>query len=282
VGLDDPYEQVTWLRPKALDGWEYLIVRRSRHLWTIFHETYTLCAQPGMSTWYYRGRLTVANAPGTMLLEPGETHRTLAIAPLPFKVVLIPRAVVAQAALDLGLPESPHLVGTYTQDPRLYQAIWRLGEMVEQETSERLELQTLQHSVLSLMLEHSEHALPPTDGLDGRVSRAAEYLHFHFTQSVSLDELAAAAGLSRFVLVRSFSRRYGVPPHAFQLNLRITRARELLAKGIPAGLVAAELGFCDQSHFARHFKRIVRVNPGEYARQTGIAPSARVEKRCPA
>jgi AraC-like DNA-binding protein len=275
VSLDDPYEQVTWLRPKELEGWEYLIVHRSRHLWTIFHETYTLCAQPGMSTWYYRGRVTVADTPGTMLLEPGETHRTLAIAPLPFKVALIPRAAVAQAAGELGLPESPHLVGTYTEDPRLYQAIWRLGEIVEQGAADPLELRTLQHSVLSLMLEHSELPTGPIEGVDGRVSRAAEYLHSHFTQSVSLEQLAAAAGLSQFVLVRSFSRRYGVPPHAFQLNLRITRARELLAKGVPAGLVAAELGFCDQSHFARHFKRIVRVNPGEYARQTGIAAVAR-------
>ncbi len=83
---------------------------------------------------------------------------------------------------------------------------------------------------------------------------------------VSLDGLAAAAGLGRFALLRAFQRRFGLPPHAYQLQLKIERARTLLRSGQSAAWVAGELGFCDQSHFTRHFKRILGVTPGDYAK----------------
>jgi AraC-like DNA-binding protein len=57
----------------------------------------------------------------------------------------------------------------------------------------------------------------------------------------------------------------GVPPHAYQIQLRIARARHLLALGMPPSAVAAEVGFHDQSHFIRHFKRVLHVTPGEFA-----------------
>ncbi|HEY1536352.1 MAG TPA: AraC family transcriptional regulator, partial [Polyangiaceae bacterium] len=82
---------------------------------------------------------------------------------------------------------------------------------------------------------------------------------------VDLDTLARRAGLSRFQALRSFKRRYGLPPHAYQLCLRVSRARRMLLAGAPPADVAAHCGFVDQSHFIRHFKRIVGVTPSRYA-----------------
>lgn len=83
---------------------------------------------------------------------------------------------------------------------------------------------------------------------------------------IDLDTLAKRAGLSRFQALRSFKHRYGLPPHAYQLCVRLGEARRLLGEGAPPAEVAALCGFADQSHFNRHFKRWVGVTPVQYAR----------------
>lgn len=82
---------------------------------------------------------------------------------------------------------------------------------------------------------------------------------------VSLADLAAAAGLSQYLLVKAFRERYGMPPHAFQVAQRVNRARRLLEAGVPTGEAAAMAGFFDQSHLHRHFRRRMGLTPRQYA-----------------
>ena len=81
---------------------------------------------------------------------------------------------------------------------------------------------------------------------------------------ISLDELATHAELSRFHFVRAFKRHTGFTPHAFQIRLRLERARALLTSGVSPAETAVSVGFADQSHFTRHFKRLFRMTPGEF------------------
>jgi len=97
------------------------------------------------------------------------------------------------------------------------------------------------------------------------VARAREFLHAHAAEEVRLERLAAEAGVSPCHLSRSFSLEVGVPPHAYQLQLRVGRAKALLADGAAPAEVAARTGFFDQSHLGRHFRRLVGVTPGAYA-----------------
>jgi len=91
-------------------------------------------------------------------------------------------------------------------------------------------------------------------------------LRERWNRNVDLVELSAAAGLSRFELVRRFREQIGLPPHAFQLDVRIAEARRLLSFGWAPVEVAFRCGFADQPHLTRVFKRAVGVTPGEYAR----------------
>jgi AraC-like DNA-binding protein len=79
---------------------------------------------------------------------------------------------------------------------------------------------------------------------------------------------AAAAQLGRSVphLVRSFTREFGVSPHAYLIGRRVDAARHALLQGARPADVAADLGFYDQAHFTRHFKRHVAVTPARFAR----------------
>jgi transcriptional regulator GlxA family with amidase domain len=61
-------------------------------------------------------------------------------------------------------------------------------------------------------------------------------------------------------------------PHAYLIQLRLTRARLLLARGELPVNVAAALGFADQSHLGRWFQRAYRMTPADYRRRCSIVP----------
>lgn len=87
--------------------------------------------------------------------------------------------------------------------------------------------------------------------------------------SPTLRDLAAEVGASPTHLVRSFSARFGVPPHAYLVGRRIELARRLLLDGATPAHAAAAAGFHDQAHLTRHFRRHVGTTPGRYRARAG-------------
>jgi AraC-like DNA-binding protein len=98
------------------------------------------------------------------------------------------------------------------------------------------------------------------------VRQAQEYLHAYVSQPVTLHELSNAAGLSMYRLARIFTAQVGMPPHAYQVQLRVLRAKRLLRAGAGIAEAASSCGFYDQAHLTAQFKRHVGVTPGAYAR----------------
>ena len=110
-------------------------------------------------------------------------------------------------------------------------------------------------------------AVQPGGGLPRHRLRAViEYIDGHLGREVSLDDLAAVARLSPYHFARLFKNSTGLPPHQFVIARRVERAKELLREGarLPLAEIAAEVGFADQSHFTRHFKRLVGVTPRQF------------------
>ena len=96
--------------------------------------------------------------------------------------------------------------------------------------------------------------------------RARALLDARLTETITLDELAAHARLDKFHLCRAFRNEVGLPPHAYVTHRRVSRAQDLLSRGIPQAEVAATVGLYDQSLLHRHFKRILGVTPGAFVR----------------
>lgn len=96
------------------------------------------------------------------------------------------------------------------------------------------------------------------------IQRVREFLAQSYSENVSLEDLSKVANLSPYHLHRVFTREVGLSPHAFQMQVRISRAKALLNEGRALRTVAAETGFADQSHFTREFKRLVGLTPGAY------------------
>ncbi|MEN9566964.1 MAG: hypothetical protein RLZZ69_2160, partial [Cyanobacteriota bacterium] len=96
------------------------------------------------------------------------------------------------------------------------------------------------------------------------VSQVKEYLQTNYAVNTSLSQLAALTHLSPFHLSRIFCQSVGLPLHMYLTQVRIFRAKKLLASGIAIAQVAQEVGFAHQSHLNRHFKRIIGVTPKQY------------------
>jgi len=91
-------------------------------------------------------------------------------------------------------------------------------------------------------------------------------------QDLGLDDLARATGVDRFRLSRAFKAAFGLAPHAYLVQLRLAKARRLLAAGQPPALVAMSLGFADQSHMGRWFRRAYGLTPAHYRRRCSNLP----------
>lgn len=118
-------------------------------------------------------------------------------------------------------------------------------------------------SLFGLLLRKRDDPIP-VGGEAVAVRIAREYLEANYAANVSLNDLSRETGLHPNYLHHAFCTHVGLPPHAYLINVRIGHAKRLLSSGIPAPQVAHTVGFADQSHFIRHFKRIVGVTPGRY------------------
>jgi AraC-like DNA-binding protein len=108
--------------------------------------------------------------------------------------------------------------------------------------------------------------VPPAGREDRAVRVALALLADQPERNVSLDELALAAGVDKYRLLRAFRAQVGMPPHAWLVARRLRLARRMLEGGSAIAETAAATGFADQSHLTRHFRRSLGFTPGAYRR----------------
>lgn len=93
---------------------------------------------------------------------------------------------------------------------------------------------------------------------------AIEHIEKNFREHISLDDLATVAGLSVFRFARLFRQQVGISPYRYLCRIRVRHAQALMEKGWRPSVIAIEVGFFDQSHLARHFKKICGITPSQY------------------
>jgi AraC-like DNA-binding protein/mannose-6-phosphate isomerase-like protein (cupin superfamily) len=114
---------------------------------------------------------------------------------------------------------------------------------------------------------------------DCAVQRAKLFLEEHYADRISIHHLARLARLSPYHFNRSFSQKVGMPPHAYQLQLRIAHAKRFLRLGRSVSGTACSVGFFDQSHFVHSFKRSEGVTPSQYVRFSKNLQDGKVHTR---
>ena len=102
----------------------------------------------------------------------------------------------------------------------------------------------------------------------GIIEKILRYMQTHFTESITLSSLTVKFGISPAHLEREFKKHTGFTPNAYLINLRINKAKQLLAESDWPVLQVAEIaGFADQSHFIRTFKKLEGITPLQFRKR---------------
>ena len=240
----------------------------SRHA----HDTYAVgVIEQGALAFSYRGENWLAQAGQVNLAVPGEAHTGNAATDIgwTYRMFYIAPELMRQVSAAItGCPARlPFFAAGVINDAKLAGRIRALHRELEENKTARLEQEEELWALLTeLILRHADQrrslASPGRENL--AVNRVREYMEAHFTDNFSIHDLAEVCNLSPFYLIRAFRASTGVPPHVYQQQIRVRRAKELMAQGCSATFAAQETGFVDQSHFSRRFRQITGMTPGQY------------------
>lgn len=225
-------------------------------------------------------RVRHRSTPGQVfLLEPGDIHDGLAPTEEGFTystLYLEPAWLDDQLrALFEHAPSAglPSFADTLCHDERLARATALAFNSVHYQDL-RIVRQTAMDDLLACLTRHLHwrKRVNPDPRLPLTAQRARDYLHAHLDRDIGLEDLAQACGVDRFRLTRAFKAAFGLAPHAYLIQLRLARARCLLSQGQTPAEVAMALGFADQSHLGRWFRRAYRLTPADYRRRCSNLP----------
>lgn len=237
------------------------------------HEDFAIgVVEAGALGFRYRGAEVVAPAGAVNLANPGEPHTGQAAVPegWTYRMFYLDPALLHDTARQMadGPAEFPFFQAGVIHDNTLASQVRDLHLLLEGDGG-CLEVQSRFLQMLTLLIMRHADTTPrrrPAGREPCTVRRVQDYIAAHYNQSLSIDRLAAEAGLSPFHFIRVFRREVGLPPHAYLTQLRVRKARALLARGESVAAAALAVGFVDQSHLNRHFKRITGFTPGHYRR----------------
>lgn len=268
-------ERAEWLRIRRPAGTPGVMLAHGRvTAYALTPRCHLISLLAGTSVEVVRGRKRLRMFPGQLgLWDPSHPQhgRSVDGAAWEFRLLVVELPSFADVVAD---PEGclPHLEfpSPVRTDPTRAARFLRLHEALSGPTSV-LERQSRLGMFLQDLANLAPEARRRSDvrrsaRRDPALLRACELLQDDLAADISLGDLAAAASTSKFRLLRLFKAGLGVPPHTYQVQLRVQRARVLLEAGEVPTRVAHLVGFYDQSHLNRHFRR-TGVTPADYAKR---------------
>jgi AraC family transcriptional regulator len=206
------------------------------------------------ATTWHRSTWDMAGGAIVLGLEPKEFTRTI-------------DEIIERDRIEL----IPHFA---TPDPLVHQIGLALKRALENSGSNsRLYAETMTTALMVHLLQYysaQQLTIPTyTGGLSKlKLQQVVDYIHAHLDRDLSLKELAAVVQMSAHYFSQLFKQSTGITPHQYVIRCRIERAKELLMQGkFSISDVAKVVGFVDQSHFHRHFKRLVGITPKAFVQQ---------------
>ena len=229
----------------------------------------------GVGSIWYRGTSHVRRYGDVVVIPPGEVH-TGGVGPrseeLSYLAACVPARLIERCAAAAGLRSTTLDVRSpIITDPVVQGTLLALVRSMDSPVASPGEALSI---ALSTLLRRHGGPCTSRASMDATaiVHTTREILETCYADSTrtSLDALASATGVTGFHVIRAFTRATGLSPHHFLVQVRVQRARSLLAAGTAPSIVAAMTGFADQSHLTAQFKRYVGITPGRYQRCLGV------------
>ncbi|MFD7565999.1 AraC family ligand binding domain-containing protein [Streptomyces tendae] len=269
--MDARGEQARWTRARlgtAGPPLDLLTARFDRHVYAPHaHDEYTVgVTVGGLEVIAYRGG-HIRSGPGSIVvLEPGEVHTGGPAAPEGYSyraLYAAPNLLTDGSRTAVALP---HFREPVIDDPELASAL-RAAHTDLARCPDPLEAESRLPWLLTALARRHSTARAADDtvpGADGVARVVRDRLADELLAPPSLAALATDLGLSRYQLLRAFRTATGMPPYAWLAQHRVARARGLLDAGLRPAEVAALVGFADQAHLTRWFRRVLGVTPAAY------------------
>ena len=263
---------------RVADGRKVSYPPHSHRQWSIGAITH------GVASYLYRDELLPIQQGDLVIMDPELVHSCNPVKNQPwgYWMMYIDRDWLAQLRYESGLLAQPGwqdfdcpMIAASTQQP-WFERCCEVAQAFSDERRPLLEKQSLFIDfMVALTTQLDQQRLtrqgePCTVTADHHSSTAtalenvAALLDNSLYETPGLQQLAELAGCSEGHLIRSFRRQYGLTPHAYLINRRIQQSQQLLRHGDDIIDVAQQLGFTDQAHFQRTFKKLTATTPRQY------------------
>ncbi|WP_149828504.1 helix-turn-helix domain-containing protein [Streptomyces tailanensis] len=250
---------------------DLLTARFDRHRYAPHtHEEFSvgICVLGASCIDYRGGALTVGEG-AIVVLAPGEPHTgESAYGTYAYRALYPATALLTDGILG-GIP---HFREPVLHDPELAAAL-RTAHAELSTCPDLLEAESRLPWLLTALARRHSTSRPAPDTVPGASTIAhavRDRLADELMAPPSLADLATDLGLSRYQLLRAFRTTMGMPPYAWLAQYRVARARTLLESGARPAEAAGQVGFADQAHMTRWFRRVLGVTPAAY--RMGVTP----------
>ena len=253
----------------GLDGMELLVAHYWSHRFAPHaHDGYVVALiEQGAERFRCRGDELLAPAGSIIVIPPGEVHTGERgdAAGWSYRAFYPDASRIDALGAQLGAGR-PRFARTLIDDPALFAALRRAHRTLLDAADPLRAQASWTETFGDLLRRHARPGPVREPGAAHRaVARARELLHG--AGPLTLEAIAREVGLSPWQLSRTFRRETGMSLPAYRNHVRLAQARQALRSRRSLAEVAALLGFADQAHFTRQFKRAFGITPGRYRAQ---------------
>ncbi|WP_235432618.1 AraC family transcriptional regulator [Pragia fontium] len=267
-------ENVTFTHVEDLGGLEVLQARYHRQTFSRHsHENFCVgVINEGAQSFYRTGGTHIAPQDSIILVNADDIHTGRAATENGWSYhAMYPSAeLLASLSKDMKTTAgaTPYFPEAVVYDPMLALELRQSFKLLSIANNKLLKESVVFSALARLMMKHAKTSITPPVQINAQsqVLRVRSFLDDCPEENISLLELSSLVSLSPYYLLRQFQKMTGLPPHAYQIQARLRKSRTLLKHGCSILETAMLLGFHDQSHFHRHFKKSMGITPKEYVK----------------
>lgn len=207
--------------------------------------------------------------PGDLLLfNPHDNHTCEQIdgKTLDYRCINIQPENMSKAIFEItGKEHLPYFTPQVVFHSELVAVLRELHQMIIEEEKDFRKEEIYFFLLEQLVEEYTEQQVPADRAEQSmEVIAICEFLEEHYMENITLDDLCKLTGLSKYYLLRSFTKQKGISPYSYLETIRIDKAKKMLEQGLPPMEAALQTGFVDQSHFSNFFKKFIGLTPKQY------------------
>ncbi|MBT2289247.1 AraC family transcriptional regulator [Paenibacillus albidus] len=212
----------------------------------------------------------ILNSGDVTIFNPQDPHACEQIdgRTLDYRCINIQPEIMQKLVREItGQADLPRFTPHVLYQSELALPLHELHQMILEGESDFHKEELLLFLLEQLLREYSNTEPPaPIQELSTEIKLICDYIESHYTESITLNQLSELTGISKYHLLRVFTRQKGISPYRYLETLRISQAKRLLEQGQLPIEVAALTGFSDQSHFTNFFKKLIGLTPKQYRR----------------